>query len=158
MTTALVTLQREPPLTRILAPGLLAPSRSDDAQRGCKTAREDGGREAGGAGADDRHVAGKRGAQSSCQSRASFWKSSTNPWIIDTTGWALDGLRESIVGRRSFVCVEPIFQIPDAQVRIFLSGDVRISERDWPHDVKRRRGRRRKKSGLSLMKDGVRPL
>ncbi len=60
-----------------------------DAQRGCKTAREDGGGQARGAGPDDRHVAGRRDAQSSCQSRASFWKSSTNPWIIDTTGWAL---------------------------------------------------------------------
>ena len=58
-----------------------------DAQRGGKAACEDRGRQAGRAGADDRHVAGQRGAQSSCQSRASFWKSSTNPWIIDTTGW-----------------------------------------------------------------------
>ena len=61
VTTVLVTLQREPPLTRILAPGFLAPSSSDDGKRRVRAACEDRGREAGGAGPDDRDIAGFRG-------------------------------------------------------------------------------------------------
>ena len=56
VTIALVTLQREPPLTRIFAPGFRAPSSSTTERAGFETPGENRRREAGGAGADDRHV------------------------------------------------------------------------------------------------------
>ena len=56
MTRAFVTLQREPPLTRIFAPGFLRAVEEHDRSAGIGAAREDGGREAGRAGADDDDV------------------------------------------------------------------------------------------------------
>ena len=63
VTTVLVTLHREPPLTRIFAPGCRAPSRRTTRKRRSRAAREDGGGHPGRAGADDRDIAGRRKAQ-----------------------------------------------------------------------------------------------
>ena len=90
VTEAFVTLQRLPPLTRILAPGARAPSSSDDRRERVEAAGENRGGEAGGAGADDRDVArwarhaavGRGGRRAACY-RATFLGPLQDPLSID---------------------------------------------------------------------------
>ena len=60
VTVVFVTLQRDPPLTRIFAPGARAPSRSTTERERLKRRAKIAVGQAGGAGADDRHVARRR--------------------------------------------------------------------------------------------------